>query len=326
MKWKHLASTLALAALACGATAQPQNSGDGYPTRPIKVIVPLSPGTTTDIVARTVAERLSARLGQPVVVENRQGAGGLVAAQAALSSAPDGYTILMVNSQHVINPAVYKTLPYDTLRDFTGVALVAEAPTMVVVTPKLGVRTLKEFIALAKQKPDAINYASSGVGSQTHLAGAYFASQAGISMVHVPYKASSEVVSDILAGRVQATFAPAAFLLGPVRDGKLLALAVTTKSPMRTPIEVPSVSDAAIPGFEYATWFGFVVPARVPAQVVERLARAMQNVAEEEEVKAKFQAQGIVSRTLGSREFDAYMKADMDRLSPIIKAAGVTAN
>ena len=326
MRWIQVASMLALAALACGTPAHAQSSGDNYPSRPIKMIVPLSPGTTTDIVARTVADRLGARLGQPVAVENRQGAGGLVATQAVLSAEPDGYTILMVNSQHVINPAVFKSLPYDTLRDFVGLALVAEAPSVVVVTPSLGVRTLKDFIALAKQKPDAINYASSGVGSQTHLAGAYFASRAGISMVHVPYKVSSEVVSDMITGRVQATFVPAAFLLGPIRDGKLLALAVTTKSAMRAPLEAPSVSDAALPGFEYATWFGFVAPAKVPGQVVERLSKALQSVATEDDVKAKFQGLGIVSRTLGPREFDAYMKADMDRLAPIIKAAGVTAN
>jgi tripartite-type tricarboxylate transporter receptor subunit TctC len=326
MNWNLAASMLTLAALACGAPAHGQTGGDNYPSRPIKIIVPLSPGTTTDIVARAIAERLSPHLSQPAVVENRQGAGGVVAAQAALSAAPDGYTILMVNSQHVINPAVHKTLPYDTLRDFVGLALVAEAPSVVVVTPKLGVRTLREFIALAKQKPDAINYASSGVGSQTHLAGAYFANQAGISMVHVPYKASSEVITDLLTGRVQATFVPAAFLLGPIRDGKLLALAVTTRTGMRAPLEAPSVSDEAIPGFEYATWFGFVAPAKVPAPIVARLAQALQSASLEADVRAKLQAQGIIPRTVGLGEFDAYMKADMDRLAPVIKAAGVTAN
>jgi tripartite-type tricarboxylate transporter receptor subunit TctC len=325
MKRKHVASMLLLSALACSAPTHAQSAGDGFPSRPLRMIVPLSPGTTTDIVARMLAERMALHLGQPVAVENRQGAGGVIAAQAALAAAPDGYTFLMVNSQHVINPAVHQSLPYDTLRDFVGIALVAEAPSVVVVTPKLGVRSLKEFIALAKQQPDAINYASSGIGSQTHLAGAYFANQAGISIVHVPYKTSSEVVADLLAGRVQATFVPAAFLLGPIRDGKLLALAVTTRSAMRAPLAAPSVSDEAIPGFEYATWFGFVVPAKVPAQAVERLARAIQSAGAEDEVKAKLQAQGIAPRTLGPREFDAYMKADMDRLAPVVKAAGVTA-
>jgi tripartite-type tricarboxylate transporter receptor subunit TctC len=322
----HRGVILLLAALGCVGPAQAQTAADSFPSRPIRMIVPLSPGTTTDIVARAIADRMAPHLGQPVTVENRQGAGGVVAAQAALSAAPDGYTILMVNSQHIINPAVHKALPYDTLRDFVGLALVAEAPSVVVVTPKLGVRSLREFIALAKQKPDAINYASSGVGSPTHLAGAYFASQAGISMVHVPYKTSSEVISDLLTGRVQATFVPAAFLLGPIRDGKLLALAVTTRSAMRAPLDAPSVSEEAIPGFEYATWFGFVAPAKVPAPIVAKLSQALQSASYEADVRAKLQAQGIVPRTVGLSEFDAYMKTDMDRLAPIIKAAGVTAN
>jgi tripartite-type tricarboxylate transporter receptor subunit TctC len=315
---------LLLATLACGTPAPAQTTADAFPSRPVKMIVPLTPGTTTDIVARTIAERLGRQLGQTVLVENRQGAGGLLAAQATLAAPPDGYTIMMVNSQHVINPAVNKALPYDTLRDFVGLGLVGEAPSVVVVPPSLGVRTIKEFIALAKQRPDFINYASSGIGSQTHLAGAYFASQAGISMVHIPYKNSSDVISDILTSRVQATFVPAAFLLGQIREGKLLALAVTTKSAMRIPLEAPSVSDEGIPGFEYATWFGFVAPSRTPAPVVARIAQALQAAAEDSDVKAKFLALGIIPRVLGPREFDAYLKADMERLAPVIKAAGVT--
>ncbi len=317
MKWMLL-----MAALACVAPVRAQT--DSFPSRPIRMIVPLSAGTTTDIVARAIAERMGARLGQTVVVENKQGAGGTIAAQSAVTAPPDGYTILMVNSQHVINPAVHKALPYDTLRDFVGLGLVGEAPAVVVVTPKLGVRTLKDFIAHAKKHPDAINYASGGIGSQTHLAGAYFASYTGISMTHIPYKTSSEVIADLLGGRVEVTFAPAAFVSGPVRDGKLLALAVTARAPIREPFEAPSAADT-IPGFEYATWFGFVAPSKVPAQVVERLAKAIQASADDPETRKKFQGQGIASRTLGPREFDAYMKADMERLAPVIKAAGVTA-
>jgi len=304
----------------------PAWGADDFPNHPVRMIVPLSAGTTTDIVARTIAERLSPRLGQPVTVENRPGAGGVIAAQAALGAPADGYTILMVNSQHVINPSVHEALPYKTLQDFAGVALVAEAPSLVVVTPKLGVHTLKELIALARQRPESINYASSGIGSQTHLAGAYFARRADINIVHVPYKASSEVLADLVTGRVQMSVVPVAFLLGPIRDGKLLALAVTSRSPMHVPVEVPSAGDVGMPGFEYATWFGFVVPQKVPETRIEALSRAIQGAAQEQELKGKLLAQGVVSRTLGPREFDAYMKADMDRLAPIIKTAGITAN
>ena len=316
------AGALLLAALGCCASMQAQ-AADAFPSRPIRLLVPLGAGSTTDIVARTIAERASQRLGQPIVVENKQGAGGVVATQAALAAPADGYTLLLVNSQHIINPFVHKSLPYDTLRDFVGVALVAETPAVVVVSSKLGVRTLKEFIAAAKQKPGSIHYASGGIGSQTHLAGAYFASEAGIDIMHVPYNGSSAVIPDLLTGRVEVTFAPAAFVQSSLKDGRLVALAVTSKTPMRTPLEAPSVNDAAIPGFEYATWFGFVAPAKVPAPVVARLASAFEAAANEPDIKAKLLEQGIVTRTVIGREFDAYMKADLDRLTPIIKSAGI---
>ena len=319
-RFVRYAGWICLAALACCLPAQAQ---DTFPSRPIRLLVPQGAGSTTDIVARTIAERASRKLGQPIVVENKQGAGGVIAAQATLSAPADGYTLLLANSQHVINPFVYKPLPYDTMRDFAGVALVAEAPAVVVVSSKLGVRNLKDFIAAAKKKPGSIHYASGGIGSQTHLAGAYFASEAHIDMVHVPYNGSAAVIPDLLSGRVQATFAPAGFVLPSLADGRLVALAVTTKAPMRAPLDAPSVNEAAIPGFEYATWFGFVAPAKVPAAVIERLASALEAAANEPEVKAKLLEQGVVTRTLAGREFDGYIKADMDRLGPIVKSAGI---
>jgi tripartite-type tricarboxylate transporter receptor subunit TctC len=312
-----------LAAIACAPG--PAAGQDKYPSKPIQMIVPLSPGTSTDIVARTFADRMSERLGQPVLVQNKQGAGGTIAAQAVSKSAPDGYTILMVNSQHAINPLVFSKLPFDTLRDFYGLALIGESPSVVVVAPQLGARTLKEFIALAKQRPDSIHYASSGIGSQTHLAGAYFASRAGISLVHVPYKSSSDVVADLLTGRVQATFVPALFLLSPIKSGKLLALGVAAPEAMRVPLEAPSVGEAGVPGFEYATWFGFVAPAKVPAPILERLAHTIRDIAGEKEVVDKFHTQGIMPRVLTLGQFDAHIKAEIDKLAPVVKAAAIRA-
>jgi tripartite-type tricarboxylate transporter receptor subunit TctC len=320
---KRFATLCAVASLACGSA--PVAAQDKFPSRPIQVIVPLSPGTSTDVVARAIADRMAERLGQPVLVQNRQGAGGTIAAQAAAKSAPDGYTILMVNSQHSINPLVFSKLSFDTLRDFKGLALVGESPSVVVVAPQLGAHTLKEFIALAKQRPDAIHYASSGIGSQTHLAGAYFASRAGVKLVHVPYKSSADVVSDLLTGRVQATFVPAPFLLSHIKSGKLIALAVASPEAMRTPLEAPSVSDAGVPGFEYSTWFGFVAPAKVPAPILEQLARTIQGVAEEKDTLEKFRAQGVVPRVLTLGSFDAYISAEMEKLAPVVKAAGISA-
>jgi tripartite-type tricarboxylate transporter receptor subunit TctC len=312
-----------IAALALAMPAHAQNGTDNYPSRPIRMIVPLSPGTTTDVVARTIGDRLSRELEQPVIVENKQGAGGTLAAKVTAMSAPDGYTILMVNSQHSINPAIYQNLPYDTLKDFAGLALVAEAPSAVIVAPKLGVTTLKEFIAFAKQHPDTINYASSGIGSQTHLAGAYFASQAGIRMVHVPYRDSSQVIADLLAGRVQASFVPVAFVLGQVQERKLLALAVTSREGITTPVKAPSVSEAAIPGYEYDTWFGFIAPSKVSPAILERLSKALEHAANSTEVKEKLASLAILPHTLTLREFDDYIAADVEKQRQIANEARI---
>lgn len=323
MKRTYVMLTVLLSVLANGTLARAQEADNDYPTRPIRMIVPLSPGTTTDLVARTIGEQLSRELKQPVIVENKQGAGGTLAARVVATSAPDGYTILMVNSQHTINPAVYKNLPYDTLKDFAGLALVAEAPSAVIVSLKLGVSTLKQFIAFAKQHPNTINYASSGVGSQTHLAGAYFASQAGISMVHIPYSDSSQVIPDLIAGRVQVSFVPLAFVLGQVKEGKLLALAVTSRDGIQTPVKAPSVSEAAIPGYEYSTWFGFLAPSKVPQPILDRLAAALQKAANMADVRKKLSRVGIFPHTLILRKFDEYIKADLEKEAQIAHEAGI---
>jgi tripartite-type tricarboxylate transporter receptor subunit TctC len=310
-----------LAAVAFGAPAQ-----ERYPARPVQMVVPLSPGTTVDIIARLYADRLTQRLGQTVIVQNRPGAGGTIAAQSVAASAADGYTILMANTQHSVNPALYTNLAYDTLRDFAGVAMVAEAPALVYVNPGLGAKTLAEFVALAKAKPGTINYGSAGVGTATHLGGAYFASQAKIDIVHVPYKATPDLVSDIVSGRIQATFSPIAFMLAQVRDGRLLALAVTSRARVPVLPEVPTVAEAAIPGYESSTWYGFLAPARTPRAVRERLARSLSEISQEREVKEKFAGQGIFPRSIELEDFDAFIREDVARLGALAKAVGAKAN
>ena len=235
------------ALVALGALARPlaPSAQDAYPAKPVQVVIPLSAGTTADIVTRVFADKLSQRLGQNFVVQNRPGAGGSIGSEFAARAAPDGYTILAVNSQHSINPFVIGKLAYDTLQDFAGIALVAEAPALVAVNPQLGVTTLAQFIALAKQRPGSINYGSAGVGTATHLAGAYFADRTKVDLVHVPYKTGNDLLADLVAGRIQATFSPVAFLLPYVRDGKLTALAITSPEPSKAPLDMPSVRDAA---------------------------------------------------------------------------------
>src|SRR5215472_10538352 len=223
MKPMKFATVVLAAAMAVGAPAAAQEQ---YPSRMITVAVPLTAGTTIDILARLYAESLSKRFGQQVIVANRPGAGGLIAAQAVATAPADGYTVLLANSGHAILGTLNKNLPFDPIGDFAGVSLIGDAPTLVNVAPSLGVRTLTEFVDLAKAKPGTINYGSAGIGTATHLAGAYFASRTGTELVHVPYTVSSTIIADLLGGRIHVTFAPAAFTLPLLQDGRLLALAV----------------------------------------------------------------------------------------------------
>src|SRR5262245_4789692 len=216
MKPMNLAALMLAAATAIGT---PAAAKEQYPSRLITVVVPLTPGTTIDILARLYAERLSKRFGQQVIVANRPGAGGLIGAQALATAPADGYTVLLANSGHAILGTLNKNLPFDPIADFAGVSLIGDAPTLVTVAPSLGVRTLRQFVDLAKAKPGTINYGSAGVGTATHFAGAYFASRTGTELVHVPYTVSSTIIADLLGGRIHVTFAPAAFTLPLLQDG-----------------------------------------------------------------------------------------------------------
>ena len=314
----------ALLVVAAFATpSEAQTPSDTYPSRAIKFVVPFPSGTLTDVVARTFADRLAARFGQTVTVENRPGAGGTLGGKVVAAADPDGYTLLFVNSQHAIAPAVYKSLAYDTIADFAGIALVAESPSAVIVSPKIGVKTLREFIAAAKARPEEYVYATAGTGSQTHLAAAYFSNQAGIKLVHLPYRDTGSIIADMLSGRTHATFAPPGFLLGQIQAGELLALAVTSSKGMDAPIKAPSVNEAEIPGYEYSTWFGFLAPAKTPARTTKLLASAFKTIAEDSEVKEKFLKSAVVSRTLLLEDFEVFIKADVEKQGRIVKAAGI---
>ena len=292
-----------------------------YPSSAITLVTPLGPGTTIDILARLYGERLARRFGRQVIVSNRPGAGGLIAAQAVAGAPADGTTLLVANSGHAILGTLNRNLPFDPVRDFAGVTLIGETAALVAVPPSLGTRTLPAFVDLARAKPGTINYGSAGIGTATHLAGAYFARQAGIDMVHVPYKTSSALLADLVAGRIQATFAPAAFTLPMLQDGKLLALAVSAREPMRNPITVPTALSADI-DYEYATWYGFLAPAKTPAAVLQTLNRAIADIGQDAELQAKIVAQGIAPRSVGLGDFDAHIRREMERLDPLLKSIG----
>src|SRR5215471_2537550 len=306
----------ALAALP--ALNEPARAQEHYPSRPITVLVPITAGTTIDILARLYGEALSKRFGQQVVIANRPGAGGLIGAQAAASAPADGYTILLANSGHAILGTLNKNLPFDPVGDFAGVSLIGDAPTLVNVAPSLGVRSLTEFVELAKAKPGAINYGSAGIGTAMHLAGAYFALRTGTELVHVPYTVSSTIIADLLGGRIQATFAPAAFTLPLLQDGRLKALAVAADEPIREPIAVPTALAAHI-DYQNATWYGFLAPAKAPASVLQTLHDAIVAVGTDPELQEKIRAQGITPRSIGLRDFDAHIRKDMDRLEPLLR-------
>lgn len=318
-------ATILLVVPALTAACVAQTTQGNYPSRSIKIVLGFPSGVLTDIVARTFADKLSSRFGQSVVVENRPGAGGTLGAKTVAAAEPDGYSLLFVNSQHAIAPAVYKNLGYDTLTSFAGIALVAESPSAVIVSPKMGVKSLKEFIAAAKAKPESIVYATAGVGSQTHLAGAYFSSRAAIKLIALPYRDTGAIIADMLSGRTHATFAPPGFLLGQIQAGELLALAVTTAKGMDQPIKAPSVAETAIPGYEYSTWFGFLAPAKTPVAILDLLANEFRTVSEDQGVKEKFLKSAVVTRTLPLKEFDGYIKSEVAKQGQIVKSAGIGA-
>jgi tripartite-type tricarboxylate transporter receptor subunit TctC len=317
-----LVTSLALALAAAIATA-PARAQDPYPARLITVVVPLTPGTTIDILARLYAEHLSKRLGQQVIVANRPGAGGLIAAQAVASAPADGYTVLLANSGHAILGTLNKNLPFDPVGDFAGVSLIGDAPTLVNVAPALGVKSLPEFVALAKARPGAINYGSAGIGTATHLAGAYFALRTGTELVHVPYTVSSTIIADLLGGRIQATFAPPPFTLPLLQDGRLKALAVAADEPIREPVAVPTARSAGV-DYQNATWYGFLAPGKTPRAILQILNEAIVAVGRDRELADKVRAQGITPRSIGLRDFDAHIRADMDRLGPLLKSIAGT--
>jgi tripartite-type tricarboxylate transporter receptor subunit TctC len=313
----------AVAAIVCfGPTAHAE---EPYPNRLITVVAPITAGTAIDIMARLYADKLAKRFNQQVVVANRAGAGGMIGAQAVATSVPDGYTMLFANSGNSILSAINKSLTFDPIGDFAGVMLAGEAPAVVVVTPSLGISNLRGLVALAKAKPGSINYGSAGIGTSTHVAGAYFALKTGIDIVHVPYTVSSTIIADLLGGRIQASFVPLAFVLPLLQDGRLKALAVGAKEPVTDPISIPTAASEGI-DYEYGTWYGMLAPHKTPKPILTSLQKAMAEVGKDPELLAKVRAQGIEPRAIGLDQFDAYIRAEMVRLDPVFKSITAAKN
>jgi tripartite-type tricarboxylate transporter receptor subunit TctC len=314
---KLSALAFAIVAAACGSA----RAQDHYPSRVITIVVPLTPGTAIDIQARLYADGLAKRFGYQTVVVNRAGAGTLIGAETVANATPDGYTVLLTNSAHAILGAMNRNLPFDPIADFAGICLVAQAPTIVAVPPSLGVHNLQEFIALAKAKPGTVNYGSAGIGTATHIAGAYFAYKTGTELVHVPYTVSQTILTDMLSGNIQATFAPEAFVLPMLQDGRLLALAVADDEPVREPIKIPTARSTGV-DYINATWYGFLAPAKTPRAVLQTLHDAIVEVGKDADIQAKIRLQGFTPANIGLGDFDAHIRGDMARLAPILAKLG----
>jgi tripartite-type tricarboxylate transporter receptor subunit TctC len=314
---KLTALAFAFVAAACGSAC----AQDHYPSRVVTIVVPLTPGTAIDIQARLYADGLAKRFGYQAVVVNRAGAGTLIGAETVANATPDGYTVLLTNSAHAILGAMNRNLPFDPIAGFAGICLVAQAPTIVAVPPSLGVHNLQEFIALAKAKPGTINYGSAGIGTATHIAGAYFAYKTGTELVHVPYTVSQTILTDMLSGNIQATFAPEAFVLPMLQDGRLLALAVADEEPVREPIKIPTARSAGV-DYINATWYGFLAPAKTPRAILQTLHDAIVEVGKDADIQAKIRLQGFTPANIGLGDFDAHIRGDMARLAPILAKLG----
>ena len=311
--------TAALAAIAfCaagGAAAQV------YPTRPIHFVVPFTPGSGTDIIARTVGEVMGRNMGQSVIVDNRPGAGGTIAAGAVAKGDADGYTVLIHSSGHALNPALYQNLPYDTLKDLTGVTPLAALPNVMVVSPSRGWKTVADVVAAAKAKPGALNYGSAGNGSATHLNAEKFKLQAGIDALHIPFKGTPEALNDVMAGRIDWYFSPLSSALPLIKDGKLQALAVSTPTRAPTLPQVPTTVEAGVPGSEYTFWVGMIVSSQTPPALIRRLHDEAVKAIGSPEVKERFTQLGAEAFPMTPEAFNAYIRTEMESASRIAKAA-----
>ena len=302
------------------------NAQASFPERPVRFVVGFTPGGPSDILARALAQKLAERNGHQIVVENRPGAGGNLAAEAVAKSAPDGHTWLLGNNSILAtNQSLYRSLPYDPVKDFAPVALVAIQPNILVVVPGLSVFSVKELIATAKANPGKLNYASSGAGAAAHLAGELFKAMAGVDIVHVPYKGAQPALTDVLAGQVQLMFATSASVIPYVKAGRLRALAVTTAQRSASVPELPTVSEAGVPGFEATTWHGVVVPSLTSRFIIEKLNREIVDALEEKDLKERLNNLGAEILTGSPQDFSSYIAREIPKWAKVVKDSGARA-
>ena len=321
---RHVWSAAAALSLAPSVARAQAPAATGWPARPIRLIIPFSPGGFTDIVARSLAQRLAPLLGQPVVVENKPGAGSTIGADFVAKAPPDGYTLLMVSTTHVIGPALYRKLPYDAIGSFTPIMRMVDAPYVLLAHPSLPARNVDELIALAKAQPGQIDYASSGNGSAQHLVGALFASMAGVQMRHIPYRGSAQATQDLLAGFVKTGFMGTPVAKQHASTGRLRALAVSSRSRSPQLPDVPSLHEAGVSGYDATIWLGLLAPAGTPPEIVNRLHAEVGRVFADGEARRSVGEAGVDIGVSTPAEFERLLRSELERWSRVVRDTGAT--
>ncbi|MBI4189192.1 MAG: tripartite tricarboxylate transporter substrate binding protein [Betaproteobacteria bacterium] len=312
-----------MGALLCAGAAG-LASAQAYPAKPIRIIAPFAPGGGTDFIARVAAQKMSEVLGQQAIVENRAGAGGTIGAEVGAKSAPDGYTFTLISGSYAVNPSLYK-LNFDPVNDITAVIQMSQGPFLVVVHPSLPVKSVKELIALAKAKPNSLNYASSGQGSITHLATELFIDMAGIKMVHVPYKGTSPAITDTIAGQTQVLFGSVAAALPQMRNGRFKGIAVSTPKRIDAAPEIPTVSESGLKGYEVTLWHGMIAPKGLPKPILNRINGELNKVLKNKDMQDKLAGDGVAAAGGTPEQFSALIKKDIDVWRKVVQKAGVKA-
>jgi tripartite-type tricarboxylate transporter receptor subunit TctC len=305
---------------ATAATAQ------DYPSRPIRIVIGFSAGSTVDVSARVIGQKLTEIWKQQVIAENRPSAGGIIAGQIVAGATPDGHTLLSVSASHAVAPAMYSKLPYDTARDFAGITTTVSVPAVLIVSPSLGVKSVKDLIALAKAKPGQVLFSSAGIGSATHFSAELFQSLAGINVAHVPFKGIPEAVLEAAVGRVQFMMSPSTNALPFIKDGRLLALAVTPAKRIAVLPNVPTVSEAGVPGYKWETWFGLLAPAKTPRAIVTKLNGEITRILNHPDSKERWTTLGADPVPITPEAFDKYVVEQIALFTKLAKAANIKAD
>jgi tripartite-type tricarboxylate transporter receptor subunit TctC len=323
MKLTVRRSMCMVAASCMSAAAGTASAQQDYPTRSIRMIVGVAPGGATDILARAIGIKMGENLRQQVIVDNRPGANHIIGSEMTAKSPPDGYTIQMVPEGFVINPAIYNKLPFDTLRDFSAVAIVAQVPNVLVVHPSLPVRTVKEFITLARARPGQLSYGTSGVGAPSHMSAELFKVYTRVEYTHIPYKGQAPAVMDLLGGHLQFAFPSIPASIAFFKSGRLIPLGVTTVTRASALPEVPTIQESGVPGYEVSGWYGVIGPAAMPKALVARINREINSVLQVAETRDSLSKQGAEPRTATPEEFSAIMASDQQKWAKVVAAAGI---